>query len=51
MNDFDTKKQYDNKILKFNQLKYNFNEWALSIAKSICSDIDDLEKMHLIASP
>jgi sporadic carbohydrate cluster 2OG-Fe(II) oxygenase/sporadic carbohydrate cluster protein (TIGR04323 family) len=47
----DTQIKWDNKILKFDTLKYNFNEWALSIAKEICPDIEDLEKMHLHVSP
>jgi sporadic carbohydrate cluster 2OG-Fe(II) oxygenase/sporadic carbohydrate cluster protein (TIGR04323 family) len=51
MKNFNTKKQWDTKILKFDTLKYNFNEWALSVAKTICPDIEDLEKMHLYVSP
>jgi sporadic carbohydrate cluster 2OG-Fe(II) oxygenase/sporadic carbohydrate cluster protein (TIGR04323 family) len=46
-----TKIEWEQKTLKFNTLKYNFNAWALDIVRTICSDVEDLEKLHLQVSP
>ena len=43
--------EWDQKILKFDTSRYNFNLWALDIAKTICSDVEDLEKLHIHVSP
>jgi sporadic carbohydrate cluster 2OG-Fe(II) oxygenase/sporadic carbohydrate cluster protein (TIGR04323 family) len=48
---FDTKKEWNQTILKFDTLIYNFNVWALNIAKEICPDVEDLEKLHLQVNP
>ena len=47
----DTKIQWDQTTLKFDTLRYNFNLWALDIAKTICPDVEDLEKLHIHVSP
>lgn len=40
-----TKIEWEQKTLKFNTLKYNFNAWALDIVRTICSDVEDFRKI------
>jgi sporadic carbohydrate cluster protein (TIGR04323 family) len=46
-----TEKYWDNSILHFNTLKYNFKDWALSIVQELEPSIKKLEHLHLNVEP